>query len=57
MYSKEVLGMPPASLVFIRAGWYVPHVPPIGIGTDGRPTEGPVTRVRTVVFTAEYPAT
>ena len=49
------------SLVFIRAGWYVPHVPAIGIGTDGpRPTEGPVapvTRVRTAVFTAEYPAT
>ena len=45
------------SLVFIRAGWYVPYVPPTGIGTDGRPTEGPVTRARTVVFTAENPAT
>ena len=56
-YVQQGGGRYAPSLVFIRAGWYVPYVPPTGIGADGRPTEGPVTRARTAVFTAENPAT
>ena len=56
-YVQQGGGRYAPALVFIRAGWYVPYVPPTGIDTDGRPTEGPVTRVRTAVFTAEKPAT